>query len=113
MNIIDLDPQDLPATEDGRDAEPPPRATEPLFRVNGKVYSIPKAFTPAESLQGIEIGYIKGNGAALLYMMRVALGDEGFEALKGAANMTPEQYKVIHEIISERMIAAAKAMTGN
>lgn len=112
MPIIDLDPPELPQTQDGNGAEAAQRPCDPLFRVEGKVYSIVRDFSAAESLSALEIAVESGYAASLLYLARIGLGDDGWAALKGATGMSPEQYKQIMDVIQAKALATSKAMTG-
>lgn len=103
MSLIDLD--------EAQDVKP--RETEPLFRFKGVVYEIPKEFTPAESLRALEIASSSGFAASLVYLMKVALGDDAWKVLTSAEEMTPEQYQAISQVIQDKALASAKRMTGN
>jgi hypothetical protein len=106
MALIELDAQ----TSD--EAEPAERATEPLFRVGGKVYNIIKEFTASECLRALEIAATQGNIVSKLWLMQTALGQEGFNALKGANEMRPEQFKEISDIIEAKSLSTSKGMLG-
>lgn len=108
MGIIDLDPPSKASSEGEEDGYSRPR--EPLFRVGGKVYDIPKEFTASECLTALEIAATSGSRVSLLWLMHRALGDEGWQALKNAEGMTAEQYKSIQDTIEAKSIATSKAM---
>jgi len=100
---------DNPTSEE---AEPTERLTEPLFRVNGKVYNIIKEFTAAECLRALEIAATQGNVVSKLWLMQTALGQDGFNALKGANEMRPEQFKEISDLIEAKSLSVSRAMLG-
>jgi hypothetical protein len=110
MPIIDLDP---PPMDADADAEAPTRPRDPLFKVEGKVYTIVRSFTAAECLRALEIMVSVSYSASLIYLMKTALGEDGWQALKNAESMTPEQYTQIVDIIKAKSVATSKLMAGN
>lgn len=109
MDLIDLDYPN--AASEGETTEYV-RPREPLFKLNGKVYDIPKEFTASECLTALEIAVTRGSSASLLWLMHRALGDEGWNALKSAERMSNDDYRKIQGYIEAKSLATSKAVLG-
>jgi hypothetical protein len=84
---------------------------EELFSVKGKSYTIPVDFPPTCAVGYATVQRRYGDDAALSWVLELALGIDGLEALT-ASDVTPEDLTKISAIIIGRVTGLAMAIPG-
>lgn len=95
--LIDLDG---PAEE--------PKEREPLFKLGGKVYTIPVAVPAGWLVMASMIAVESGETQALAWATRRMLGDEGWNALQ-EAKLHDEQFAQILKVITTKVFPVTEA----
>lgn len=86
---------------------------EPLFELDGKVYTVLVNPSPNVGLTVMEMQTEKGVEAASIYMLKAMLGEDGFTALKNSPDVTTEEYEEVVKYISERVMGAQENAVKN
>lgn len=89
---------------------------EVLFTIDGTEYTVPRQVPAGAALQYIELGGSFAADQAILFALRYALGDEGYEALRGYKALTNEHLaKVIAAVRAkfDGALVAPKAPRSN
>lgn len=73
--------------------------TEPLFSIDGTVYTIRREFPASVSLKMLAILRDKGEAAAVAWAMDTALGRTAVKALEECESLTNSDLKAIVEIV--------------
>lgn len=77
---------------------------QPLFSVDGVVYTIPKNVPPAWSMQAMDLAMTKGEDVALAWTVGTMLGVDGYEALKTCPTLLPEDLHVVFKAIMDKVL---------
>lgn len=85
----------------------------PLFSIDGEVYSMPGRVPPAVAIQALEIVADQGMEAAIPFMLKEALGSEGYQALRNCRAMTGAQLEAIMEVVQQHVMGSMDGARGN
>ncbi len=89
-----------------------PVATEPLFSIDGTVYSM-----PVEVPGNVALGYLEqmrqgGEAVAIAWAMEQVLGEAPYQALVNCKALKPHQLSAIITIVTEKIMGALEAVQG-
>lgn len=89
-----------------------PVATEPLFSIDGVVYSM-----PVEVPGNVALGYLEqmrqgGEAVAIAWALEQVLGEKAYQALVNCKSLQPHQLSAIMTIVTERIMGALEAVRG-
>lgn len=77
---------------------------EPLFSIDGEVYTIPKNVPPAWSMTAIDLAMTRGENVALAWVVGKMLEPQAFEALKSCSTLLPEDLNTLFRVIMDKVL---------
>jgi hypothetical protein len=77
---------------------------EPLFAIDGVVYTIPKNVPPAWSMTAIDLAMTQGENVALAWVVGKMLEPEAYEALKNCPTLLPGDLSALFRIIMDKVL---------
>lgn len=92
---------DLGSTEDAANEI----ETVELFKLDDKVYSVPKEVSAGVSLEYLERQSEEGPDAAIYFIMKKLLGEEAFNALKSHPNLKKDQLEQVMAAVEKHALA--------
>lgn len=84
-------PSTTPLVLSSKDDDDPFTEREPLFDLDGTVYTIPVKVPASYTIRYLDIWAEQGIGIAVIYALKTALGEEGYAALTGYTKLTQAQ----------------------
>lgn len=75
-----------------------------IFKLDGKVYTAPKALPFSVALEYMEAQVEHGPDAAVFLMIKNVLGKDAFDALKKNRNLTQEQFQEIIQSLESHVL---------
>lgn len=82
----------------------------PLFYIDDRQYSIPEEVTAREAHQAMVMIADQGTTAASVWMMRQALGADGYRDLLACPQVDDPQMRHIEKVITELFLSAIRAL---
>lgn len=77
-----------------------------LFTLDGKDYFIPERIRPAVGLRYLYELKVKDEQYAIAGLLFAVLGEDAMDALSSSESVTPQDLKVIMEIVRDRAMGA-------
>jgi hypothetical protein len=96
-SLIDLGTTDVEENETVETVE--------VFKLDGKVYSLPKDVSAGVSLKYLQLQTEEGPDAAAYYIMREMLGQEAFDALANHPRLKKADLNKIMSVVEEHALA--------
>lgn len=94
--VLDLDEKGRPSLDDDR---------EPLFKLGGVVYTIPKQVPPGVSLEYLRLAGIAGEQTAVIWAMQRLISAGGYQALVNDTTLLPAELGKVTSAIVARVAA--------
>lgn len=79
---------------------------EELFTVDGVAYTIAKTVPASVGLEYIRIKCERDPDAAIMFAMRTALGQKGFDALRAAADVSSDDMQTVMSACTALLIGS-------
>lgn len=90
-------------------SEPAPRRKMvPLFYIGDRQYNIPAEVSAREAHQAMTILADRGSNAANVWMMRTALGPDGYADLLACPQVGDEQMRQIEKVVTDMFLGALR-----
>jgi capsid portal protein len=96
-NLIDLGSSELTEEQSAEKVE--------IFKLDGKVYGVPKHFSAGVVLTYLEKQAEEGPDAAMYYIMTEMLGKEAYKALMSHQNLKRDDLTRIMEAVEKHALA--------
>jgi hypothetical protein len=93
-DVLDLDAEGRPSLDDDR---------EPLFKLGGVVYTVPKQVSPGISLEYLRLAGVAGEQTALIWTMQRLISDGGYLALVQDAALTAAELGKLTSAITAKV----------
>jgi len=97
--VLDLDEKGRPSLDDDR---------EPLFKLGGVLYTIPKQVPPGVSLEYLRLAGIAGEQTALIYAMQRLISAGGYQALVQDSTLTAQELGQVTAVVIAKVIDGFK-----
>lgn len=88
-------------------ARPTKEEREPLFKLDGKQYTIPTTFRVSDTLTYVRIARTEGYDAAVDWALCRALGEAEYTRLTQVAALTDEQFNEIASTVLAKIVGRA------
>lgn len=77
---------------------------EPVFAIDGVMYTIPKSVPPSWSMTAIDLAMTQGESVALAWVVGKMLEPAAYEALKSCPTLVPDDLNTLFRILMDRVL---------
>lgn len=95
--MIELKTSEAPAIED-----------EPVFSIDGRVFTMPKRVPVATALKYMRMVRKEGQDVAIGWAVEKVLGEEAYVALSEFDGLTKDQLAQVMEIVRQKLLGAVE-----
>lgn len=86
--------------------------TEPLFSIDGTVYSIPKRIPASKTLDILETVAERGELAAAVALFKAVMGDAAYAAAKGCPGIDDKGLAALLRVVQDKAMGQLKQLQG-
>jgi hypothetical protein len=93
--VLDLDAKGRPSLDDDR---------EPLFKLGGVIYTVPKRVTPGVSLEYLRLAGVAGEQTAVIWAMQRLISAGGYQALVADSTLEPAELGQLTAVLIAKVV---------